>query len=131
VKDQAPAPEPDLGKQRVVVDAFFAAARDGDLEALVAVLDPEVVRRADGGAALPIPVLHGSRNVAAQAATIAEFARFGRPVLVNGTAGALAIADGEVFSVMAFTVARGKIVSIDVLVDPDRVADLDLVSLDA
>ncbi len=68
--------------------------------------------------------------VAAQAATIAEFARFGRPVLVNGTAGALAIADGAVFSVMAFTVVRGKIFSIDVLVDPDRVAGLDLVVLD-
>ena len=131
VKDQAPAPDPDLGMQRVVVDAFLAAARDGDLEALVAVLDPDVVRRADGGAALTIPVLHGPRDVAAQAASIAEFARFGRPVLVNGTAGALAISDGEVFSVMAFTVVRGKIVSIDVLVDPDRVADLDLVSLDA
>ena len=130
VKDQAPAPDPDLGKQRVVVNAFFAAARDGDLEALVAVLDPDVIRRADGGAALPIPVLHGPRDVAAQAASIAEFARFGRPVLVNGTAGALAIADGAVFSVMAFTVARGKIVSIDVLVDPDRVAGLDLVVLD-
>jgi len=130
VKHQAPAPDPDLGKQRVVVDAFFAAARDGDLEALVAVLDPDVIRRADGGAALPIPVLHGPRDVAAQAATIAEFARFGRPVLVNGTAGALAIADGAVFSVMAFTVVRGKIVSIDVLVDPDRVAGLDLVVLD-
>ena len=130
VKDQAPAPDPDLGKQRVVVDAFFAAARDGDLEALVAVLDPDVIRRADGGAAIPIPVLHGPRDVAAQAATIAEFARFGRPVLVNGTAGALAIADGAVFSVMAFTVVRGKIVSIDVLVDPDRVAGLDLVVLD-
>jgi len=130
VKGQAPAPDPDLGKQRVVVDAFFAAARDGDLEALVAVLDPDVIRRADGGAALPIPVLHGPRDVAAQAATIAEFARFGRAVLVNGTAGALAIADGAVFSVMAFTVVRGKIISIDVLVDPDRVAGLDLVVLD-
>ena len=130
VKDQALAPDPDLGKQRVVVDAFFAAARDGDLEALVAVLDPDVIRRADGGAALRIPVLHGPRDVAAQAATIAEFARFGRPVLVNGTAGALAVADGAVFSVMAFTVVSGKIVSIDVLVDPDRVAGLDLVVLD-
>ncbi len=81
--------------------------------------------------ARPIPVLHGPQDVAAQAATIAEFARFGRPVLVNGTARALAIADGRVFSVMAFTVVHGKIVSIDVLVDPDRVADLDLVFLDA
>jgi RNA polymerase sigma-70 factor (ECF subfamily) len=130
VKDHAPTPDPDLGKQRVVVDAFFAAARDGNLEALVAVLDPDVIRRADGGAALPIPVLHGPRDVAAQAATIAEFARFGRPVLVNGTAGALAIADGKVFSVMAFTVVDGRIVSIDVLLDPDRVAELDLASLD-
>jgi len=120
VQDHAPAPDPDLQKQRVAVDAFFAAARDGDLDALVAVL-----------AALPIPVLHGPRDVAAQAATIAEFARFGRPVLVNGTAGALAIADGKVFSVMAFSVVHGKIVSIDVLLDPDRVAELDLAVLDA
>ena len=125
VRDQAPAPDPDLGRQRAVVDAFFAAARDGDLAALVAVLDPGVVLRADGGAR-PSVVLRGREEVAGQALTGPRFARWVRPVLVNGAAGVVAVHQGRPLSVMAFTVTGGKIVAIDVLMDPERLAALDL-----
>jgi RNA polymerase sigma factor (sigma-70 family) len=132
VRGAAPAPDPDLAHQRAVVDAFFAAARDGDFEALVAVLDPEVVLRADGGTARARQsvVIHGAREVAAQAAIGTRFAPFVRPALVNGTAGAVVVAGGRLLSVMAFTVANGKVAAIDVLFDPDRLAGLDLAVLD-
>ena len=132
VRGAAPAPDPDLAHQRVVVDAFFAAARDGDFEALVAVLDPEVVLRADGGTARARQsvVIHGAREVAAQAAIAARLAPFVRPALVNGTAGAVDVAGGRLLSVMAFTVADGRVAAIDVLLDPDRLAGLDLAVLD-
>jgi RNA polymerase sigma-70 factor (ECF subfamily) len=98
----------------------------------VAVLDPDVILRADGGAshARPTVVLHGPREVAAQAVIATKLARFVRPALINGTAGAVVVVDGKAFSVMAFTVAHGRIVAIDVLYDPDRLADLDLTVLD-
>jgi RNA polymerase sigma-70 factor (ECF subfamily) len=132
VRGAAPAPDPDLTHQRAVVDAFFAAARDGDFEALVAVLDPEVVLRADGGMARARQsvVIHGAREVAAQAAIGTRFAPFVRPALVNGTAGAVVVAGGRLLSVMAFTVANGRVAAIDVLYDPDRLAGLDLAVLD-
>jgi RNA polymerase sigma factor (sigma-70 family) len=132
VRGAAPAPDPDLTHQRAVVDAFFAAARDGDFEALVAVLHPEVVLRADGGTARARQsvVIHGAREVAAQAAIGTRFAPFVRPALVNGTAGAVVVAGGRLLSVMAFTVANGKVAAIDVLFDPDRLAGLDLAVLD-
>jgi RNA polymerase sigma-70 factor, ECF subfamily len=132
VQGQAPAPDPDLTRQREVVNAFFAAARDGDFDALVAVLDPDVVLRADGGTSRtrPTVVLRGARAVAAQAVTAARLAPFVRPALINGTAGVVVAPGGRVFSVMGFTVAHGKIVGIDVLYDPERLADLDLGVLD-
>jgi len=132
VRGQAVAPDPDVTRQRAVVNAFFAATRDGDFDALVAVLDPDVVLRADGGAARtrPTVVIHGARAVAGQAATAARLAPFVRPALVNGTAGAVVVVAGRVFSVMGFTVAHGKIVAIDVLYDPERLANLDLTVLD-
>ena len=132
VRGAAPAPDPDLARQREVVDAFFAAARDGNFDALVAVLDPDVVLRADGGTAhaRPSVVLHGARAVAAQAVTATRLAPFVRPALINGTAGAVVAAGRRAFSVMGFTVAHGKIVAIDVLYDPERLADLDLAVLD-
>jgi hypothetical protein len=125
VQGAGAAPDPDLARQREVVDAFFAAARDGNLEALVAVLDPEVVLRADGGTARARRtfVIHGAGAVAAQAVTGARFSPFVRPALINGTAGVAA--GGRALSVMGFTVAHGKIVAIDVLYDPERLADLD------
>ncbi|MBO0652938.1 RNA polymerase sigma factor SigJ [Streptomyces triculaminicus] len=132
VQGQAPAPDPDLGRQREAVNAFFAAAHDGDFDALVAVLDPDVVLRADGGTArsgLSV-VLQGARTVAGQAVTFGQLTPYIRPALINGAAGVV-VADGAWrWSVMAFTVVDGKVVAIDVLVDPDRLALLDLTVLD-
>jgi RNA polymerase sigma-70 factor (ECF subfamily) len=129
VRGQAPSPDPDLQRQRAVVDAFFAATRDGDFEALLAVLDPDVVVRSDGGAARAglTGVLRGSRAVAEQVSSGgAKFAPFVRPALVNGAAGAVVEAGGRVLAVMGFTVAQDRIVAVDVLYDPDRLAGLDL-----
>jgi RNA polymerase sigma factor (sigma-70 family) len=132
VQGQAPAPDPDLARQREVVDAFLAASRKGDFDALVAVLHPDVVLRADGGTARARynVVLHGARAVAEQAVLAKRLAPFVRPVVVNGTAGIVAVAAGRALAVMGFTVAHGKIVAIDVLNDPERLADLDLAVLD-
>jgi RNA polymerase sigma-70 factor (ECF subfamily) len=132
VQGQAPAPDPDLTRQRDVVNAFFAAARDGDFDALVAVLDPEVVLRSDGGTARArhTVVISGARTVAAQAVTFTRFAPFVRPAVINGAAGVVVTAGGRPLSVMAFTVTGGKIVAIDVLADPERLAALDLTFLD-
>ena len=126
VRGAAPAPDPDLTRQRAVVDAFFAAARDGDFDALVAVLHPDVLLRADGGArARQTVAIHGARDVAAQALMFTRLAPFVRPALVNGAAGVVVASRGRALSVMGFTVVDGKIVAIDVLSDPERVADLD------
>jgi RNA polymerase sigma-70 factor (ECF subfamily) len=132
VRAAAPAPDPDLAHQRAVVDAFLAAARDGDFDTLVEVLHPDVVLRADGGTARRgrTVVIRGARAVAEQARTGARFAPFVRPALVNGSAGVVVAAAGRTLSVMGFTVVRGKIVAIDVLYDPQRLADLDLTVLD-
>ncbi|MGH8828340.1 MAG: RNA polymerase subunit sigma-70, partial [Jiangellaceae bacterium] len=132
VQGQAPAPDPDLTRQREVVDAFLAATRGGDFDALIAVLDPDVVLRADGGTARArqTVVIHGARAVAVQAVLAQRLAPFARPALINGTAGVVATAAGRVLSVMGFTVAHAKIVAIDVLYDPERLAELDLAVLD-
>ena len=132
VQGQAPAPDPDLVRQREVVDAFLAATRNGDFDALVAVLDPDVVLRADGGEARAryTVAIHGARAVAEQAVLAQRLAPFARPALVNGTAGVVAVAAGRVLSVMGFTVRHGKIVAMDVLYDPERLADLDMTVLD-
>jgi len=131
VRGQAPAPDPDLAHQRAVVDAFFAASREGDFDGLVAVLDPDVVLRSDGGSGRPRLnlVLHGPRAVSEQAILSGRLSPFVRPALVNGAAGVVvAGAQGPIF-VMAFTVTGGRIVAIDVLADPDRVAAIDLTAL--
>jgi RNA polymerase sigma factor (sigma-70 family) len=132
VQGAAPVPDADLAAQREVVDAFFAASRDGDFDALVAVLDPDIVLRADGGAAHPEATaeVHGARAVAERALTFARLAPYVRPALVNGVAGVVVAPSGRPFSVMAFTVAGGKIVAIDALADPERLARLDLTMLD-
>jgi RNA polymerase sigma factor (sigma-70 family) len=123
-----PPHEPDLARQREVVDAFFQAARGGDFDALVAVLDPEVVLRVDAGPRRPAAsmLIHGSAAVAKQARTglQAWFARpivHLRPVLVNGTAGVVVTLGGQPMALMGFTVAQGKIVKIDAIADPERV----------
>jgi len=132
VQGQAPAPDPDLPRQRRVVDAFFAAARDGDFDALVAVLHPDVVLRSDGGRgpARLTTVITGARAVAGQAITFGRLYPFARPALVNGAAGVVVAAHGRPLSVMAFTVTAGRIAAIDVLADPARLQALDLTILD-
>jgi RNA polymerase sigma-70 factor (ECF subfamily) len=124
----APEPDRDIARQRTVVDAFFAASRDGDFEALLKVLDPDVELRIDGGVVLAEAslVLHGARAVAAHTATYSDLHPFVRPALVNGAAGAVVVPRGRVFAVMGFTVADGKIAAIEALVDPERVAQLQL-----
>lgn len=125
VRGAVPAGDVDVTRQRTVVNAFLAAARDGDFDALVAVLDPDVVLRADtaGGPVLAV----GAREVAGRAAMFARLAANVRPVLVNGTPGVLAAtADGLPMSVMAFTVADDRIVEIDSIADPERLATLNL-----
>jgi RNA polymerase sigma-70 factor (ECF subfamily) len=132
VQGATPVPDADLARQRQVVDAFFAAARDGDFEALVAVLDPDVVLRSDGGVVRPDAsvVVHGARGVAERALTFARLSPFVRPALVNGAAGVVVAPRGRPFSVMGFTVTRGKIVAIDAIADPARLRQLDLAVLD-
>jgi len=121
----------DLPRQRQVVDAFFAAAREGDFAALVAVLDPDVVLRADGGAQPGASaVIRGAAAVARQALMFAGPARRTHPVLVNGAAGVVVTVDGRPVSVMSFTVTAGKIAAIDALTDPLRLRQLDLTVLD-
>ncbi|MBP0449896.1 sigma-70 family RNA polymerase sigma factor [Kitasatospora sp. RG8] len=129
VQGQAPAPDRDLARQRVAVDAFFAATRTGDLEALLAVLDPEVVLRADGyaGGTTRGVVLTGATTVAGQAVMFSSLAPYARPALINGAAGVVVIgADGRPVSIMAFTVVDGTIAAIDVLTDQERLDALDL-----
>jgi ketosteroid isomerase-like protein len=128
VRGEAPPPDADLGRQREVVDAFFAAARDGDFDALVAVLDPDVVLRGDGGTSRPsgTVLLRGARAVAAQALMFARLTPFIRPALVNGAPGVVVAPRGRPYSVMAFTVRAGKITAIEALSDVERLTELDL-----
>jgi len=132
VQGAATVPDPDLTRQREVVDAFLAAARGGDFEALLAVLDPDVVLRTDLG---PVPAgvpteVRGAVAVATQALTFARYAESAQAALVNGAAGVVAWGpDGRPLSVMGFTVAGGKIVAIDSLADPERLSQLDLAVL--
>jgi RNA polymerase sigma factor (sigma-70 family) len=127
VRGAAPPPDHDLARQREVVEAFFAAARDGDFESLVAILHPDVVLRSDGGARPGASrVLRGPEAVAGQALMFADPARLLRPALVNGAAGVLVTVGGRLVAVMAFTVIADKIVAIDALGDPDRLDQLDL-----
>jgi len=123
-------PDADLDTQRAVVEAFFAAARDGDFEALVAVLDPDVVLRADMGLAGGHQELRGAAAVAGQARGYAQLDLLVRPALVNGVPGVVSTRDGEPFSIGAFTVRGGKIVAIDILADPARLSRLDLATFD-
>jgi RNA polymerase sigma factor (sigma-70 family) len=129
VHGAAPTPDPDVARQREVVDAFFAAARGGDFDALVAVLDPDVVARTDGGSGASV-VVRGAAAVAGRALAYARPSALVRPALVNGAAGVVVTVDGRPVSVMAFTVRDGKIVEIDTLSDVERLGRLDLAALD-
>ena len=130
VQSKAPSSDRDVRQQRRVVDAFLAAQRDGDFEALVALLDPDIVLRADGGAlAGASRVVRGATAVAGQAEAF-SFSKLGLSieiVLVNGNVGLLARRpDGRLFSVIGFTIAKGKIAEMNILADPDRLSRLDL-----
>ena len=131
VQGEAVVPDADLDRQREVVSAFMAAARQGDFDALVAVLDPGVVVRADVGA---VPVgasreVRGAEAVARSALSYADAGQLVQPALINGVAGAVTIRRGRPTSVGAFTVRGGKIVAIDILADPARLRGLDLTVL--
>jgi RNA polymerase sigma-70 factor (ECF subfamily) len=127
-----PEPDPDVARQREVVEAFFAAARGGSFDALIAVLDPEVVLRTDGGSARPqvTTVLRGPAAVARRALLFSRPSTSLRPVLVNGAAGVVVMVGERPFSVMGFTVVGGKIVEINTIADPERLRALDLTILD-
>jgi RNA polymerase sigma factor (sigma-70 family) len=128
VSDPRSALVPDLASQRELVDAFLAAARRGDFDALMAVLDPDVVLRADRGAgpAGGLTEIRGAAAVAGQALAFRRFAYVAHPALVNGAAGVVNTADGQPMAVMSFTITSGKIVAIDILADPERLRQLDL-----
>ncbi|HEY5192546.1 MAG TPA: hypothetical protein VIJ39_01580 [Solirubrobacteraceae bacterium] len=125
VREAAPPPDPDLTRQRAVVDAYFAAAREGDLQALVTVLDPDVVLRAHRRDGDPIE-LNGAARVARGAMTARRFAPYVRPVLINGAAGVVAFDGEKPFAVLAFTVIGDRALTIDVFNDPELVAKLDI-----
>jgi RNA polymerase sigma-70 factor (ECF subfamily) len=129
VRGAAPVPDADLAAQWEVVEAFLAAARDGDFDALVAVLDPDVELRADFGAGGPSHYVQGAESVAGQALVWSRVDLTFRRALVNGAAGIVSMRDGRPFSVGAFTVKSGKIVELDFLADPQRIAQLDLTVL--
>jgi RNA polymerase sigma-70 factor (ECF subfamily) len=129
VRGTTPVPDADLSAQWEVVDAFLAAARDGDFEALVAVLDPDVELRADGGAAGVSRHVRGAQTVARQAVVWSRIGLDNRRALINGAAGVVSVRDGRPFSVLAMTVHEGRIAQIDILADPARVGQLDVTIL--
>jgi RNA polymerase sigma factor (sigma-70 family) len=131
VRGAALSDDSDLAGRRAVVDAYLAAARDGDFDALLAVLDPDVVLRVDGGSVLAAASaeVRGAEDVAERAVVHSRLGLLARPALVNGAPGFVTIRDGTAFSVVAVTVARGRIVELDILVDPERLAQLDLTPL--
>jgi RNA polymerase sigma factor (sigma-70 family) len=121
-------PDPDVEAQRRVVEAFVSAAHEGNFARLVAVLDPDVVLRGDGAAMRMggATEIRGAEKVARNAQSFSKLGLLRVPVLVNGAAGLLTMLDGQLFSVMAFTVREGKIAEIDVFADKERLAALDL-----
>jgi RNA polymerase sigma-70 factor (ECF subfamily) len=129
VQGENTVPDADLETQRKLLDAFAAASREGDFEALLEVLDPDVVLRADFGPLRRSHVVRGARAVAAQAQSFSQLGLVIRPALVNGVAGAVSTRDGKPFSIGAIIVRGGKIVEIDFLADPERLRRLDLTIL--
>jgi RNA polymerase sigma factor (sigma-70 family) len=118
-------------EEKEVVEAFLAAARDGDFDALVAVLDPEIVERVDTGSGTIVEV-RGAENVARRAmAAASQLGLVGRPALINGAAGWVSVLDGELYAIAALTVHNGRITTMDILLDPARLARLDLPDFDS
>ncbi len=132
VQGNTPVGDADPEQQRQVVEAFIAAAREGDFDALVALLDPDIVLRADSGPGIPGATIEvrGAAEVASRAVTFARLQLHNRPVLVNGVLGMVAYRDGQAFSVGAITVRGGRIVEMDILADPERLRRLDLTAVD-
>jgi RNA polymerase sigma-70 factor (ECF subfamily) len=131
VRGAAPVPDADLSAQWEVVEAFLAAAHEGDFEGLLAVLDPDVVLRADGGGATELSrLIRGAETVASSATMWSRVGLDMRRALVNGTPGFVSLRDGRPFSVGAVTISGGRIVEMDILADPERLAKLDLAMLD-
>ena len=133
VRAQPTTPDVDVSGQREVVNAFLAAAREGNFDALVATLDPDVVLRADGGAALAAvsAEVHGALNVARRAMMWSRVDLTMHPALVNGAAGMVITRNGVVFSIASVIVRNGKIAELDFLADPERLARLDVTILDS
>jgi RNA polymerase sigma factor (sigma-70 family) len=130
VRAERTVPDADLETQREVINAFLAAARDGDFDRLVAVLDPDVVLRQDFGPVGGSREIHGAAAVASQATSYAQIGLDIRPALINGVAGAVAFRDGQPFSIGAVTVQNGKIDELDFRGDPERLRQLDLTIFD-
>jgi RNA polymerase sigma factor (sigma-70 family) len=130
VRAERTVPDADLETQREVIDAFLAAAQEGDFDRLMAVLDPDVVLRQDLGPVGGAREIRGAAAVAGQALGYAQIGLDIRPALINGVAGAVAFRDGQPFSIGAVTVRNGKIVELDFLGDPERLRELDLAILD-
>jgi RNA polymerase sigma-70 factor (ECF subfamily) len=130
VRGAAPEPDTDPAAQREVVDAFLAAAREGDFDALLEVLAPDIVLRADFGPGV-FQEIHGAEKVGRRAIAYHSMGldiRFG---LVNGGPGGISYRDGKPFALMGITIRGGKIAEMDILSDPERLAQLDLTVLDA
>jgi RNA polymerase sigma factor (sigma-70 family) len=123
-------PDADPAAQQEVVEAFLAAARDGDFDALVAVLDPDIVVREDTGSGALVEV-RGAENVARRAMAVSQFGLVARPALINGAAGWVSLLDGEVYAIGALTLQNGRITTMDILLDPARLARLDLTAFDS
>jgi RNA polymerase sigma-70 factor (ECF subfamily) len=132
VQGEAAIPDADVNTQREVLDAFLAAAREGDFEGLLKVLDPDVVLRADRGAASigGSRVVRGAANVARQAQAFSRLDIDVRPALVNGAVGTVTLRDGQPFAIAGFTIRNQRIVEMDVLADPERLSQIDLTILD-
>ena len=132
VQGNAPSSDRDLRQQRRLVDAFLAASREGNFEHLVALLDPDIVLRADGGAlAGASRVVRGAKAVAGQAAAFSKLGLSDQIVLVNGNVGLLERRpDGRLFAVIGFTIADGRIAEMNILADPDRLSRLDLSAIE-
>ena len=129
VRGATPPPDADLNAQWAVVDAFLAAARDGNFDALVAVLDPDVVLRVDGGTRMPSSLVSGAATVAGQALFWAHVNQTFRRALVNGVAGVVGFRDDHPFAVGTFTLRGGNIAEINILADPERLAQLDVLAV--
>jgi RNA polymerase sigma factor (sigma-70 family) len=123
-------PDADAAAQQEVVEAFLAAARDGDFDALVAVLDPDIVVREDTGSGTIVEV-RGAENVARRAMAVSQLGLVARPARINGAAGWISLLDGEVYAIAALTLQNGRITTMDILLDPARLARLDLTVFDS